>query len=102
MTRYANGANLERRVKADLQKHGWLVVRSAGSRGEVDLIAIGPDLTQRALVQCKRDGRMSLEDRRGLEALADAFSSLPILAYLDGGIQYSRIEGDGYKDWVPE
>ena len=102
MTRYDNGAALERRVRADLQKHGWFVVRSAGSRGEVDLLAIGPDITDRAMIQCKRDGRMSIEDRRGLEALGDAFSALPILAYLDDGIQYSRIEGDGYKDWAPE
>lgn len=102
MTRYSRGADFERRVKSDLQKHGWLVVRSAGSHGEVDLMAMGPELTDRALIQCKRDGRMSLEDRRGLESLGDAFSALPILAYLDDGIQYSRIDGDGYKDWAPE
>ena len=101
MTRYANGANLERRVKADLQKHGWEACRVAGSRGLYDIKANAPG-PQVIYVQCKRDGRMSLQDRRDLENLANAFDGLAILAYLDDGIQYSRIDGDGYKDWVPE
>lgn len=105
MTRYATGAVLERRVEADLQKHGWFARRSPGSRGKVDVLAIAPlsdGLLIAAMIQCKRDGRMSLEDRRALELLASAFNAIPILAYLDDGIQYSRIDGDSYKDWSPE
>jgi len=38
--RYAKGARYERRAKAELEEDGWVVVRSAGSKGGADLVAI--------------------------------------------------------------
>jgi len=38
--RYRKGARYERRAKAELEEDGWVVVRSAGSKGGADLVAI--------------------------------------------------------------
>jgi Holliday junction resolvase len=102
MTQYSRGADFERKVKADLQSNGWFVVRAAGSHGPVDLTAQAPGPIV-AWVQCKRDGKMSLVDRRALQLLAVAFDACPILAFKDddGSLKYSEIYGDSYKDWHP-
>jgi len=55
MTAYERGAAFERRVKADLEKRGYRCIRSAGSHGPVDIVAIGP--AHYLLVQAKTDGR---------------------------------------------
>lgn len=40
---YTSGARAERAVKQAFEARGALVVRSAGSKGKVDLVAIRPD-----------------------------------------------------------
>jgi Holliday junction resolvase len=100
MTNYSRGADFERKVKADLQANGWFVIRAAGSHGPVDLTAQAPGPTI-AWIQCKRDGKMSLVDRRALQDLAKAFDATPILAYKDDGIRYAHIWGDTYVEWDP-
>jgi Holliday junction resolvase len=40
MSRYAVGRRLEWRVRRLLEEQGYFVVRSAGSRGRADLIAV--------------------------------------------------------------
>jgi Holliday junction resolvase len=100
MTQYSRGYAFELKVWKDLQKGGRFIVRSGGSRGPVDLVAVAPGPIV-LLVQCKRDGRLSIEDRRDLYNLAMAFNCTPILAYSDKGVQYSEIRGDAYVDWHP-
>jgi Holliday junction resolvase len=102
MTQYSRGADFERKVKADLQANGYFVVRAAGSHGPVDLTAQAPGPIV-VWVQCKRDGKMSLVDRRALVQLSYAFHATPILAFKDddGDIKYSELDGDGYLDWHP-
>ena len=39
MTNYAVGARLERLIKAQLERQGYTVMRSAGSKGKFDLCA---------------------------------------------------------------
>jgi Holliday junction resolvase len=39
MTNYQSGARLERLARAQLERQGFTVVRSAGSKGPVDLVA---------------------------------------------------------------
>lgn len=39
MTNYQRGADVERSVRAYLESEGWYVIRSAGSKGAVDLLA---------------------------------------------------------------
>lgn len=52
MSKYNKGVNFERRVRKDLENKGYYVVRSAGSKGVFDLIALKQH--RRPLgVQCK-------------------------------------------------
>jgi len=44
MTNYENGANFERRIKKMYESIGWVCIRSAGSRGPIDLICFKGDL----------------------------------------------------------
>lgn len=56
MTKYTRGANYERLMKKRLEALGYYVVRSAGSHGVADLVAIGAPNTYCVpvlLVQCK-------------------------------------------------
>ncbi len=64
------GSNFERRIKTWLEKRGWTVFRSAGSRSPADLIALRPGLTVLA-VQCKASPKPALkkEEIAGLLAL---------------------------------
>ena len=39
MNRYASGANIEREIKKKLESDGFSVIRSAGSKGSIDLVA---------------------------------------------------------------
>lgn len=65
---YRAGSDLERAAKHVLEAEGWFVVRAAGSKGPVDLVAMGNG--QVLLIQCKTSGYMSPDDRRALRGLA--------------------------------
>ena len=57
MTQYQRGANFEREVKKYLEEMGYYVMRSAGSKGLADLIALKKGKT--LLIQCKISGDIS-------------------------------------------
>lgn len=40
MSNYRKGAKYERRAKQELEADGWIVTRSAGSKGVADLVAV--------------------------------------------------------------
>ncbi len=105
-TNYARGAKFERQTKVLLEQHGWFVIRSAGSKGLVDLVAIrnGPIVSKGAiilavgaprviLVQC-RHSTADIGPRRRAE-LAECAKRLGVEAYfvVGGG----RVRG---ADWV--
>ena len=48
-----SGIEQERRVKKHLEAQGWYVIRSAGSHGSFDLVAIHKDLKQIKFIQLK-------------------------------------------------
>lgn len=52
---YVNGITFERKLKHLLEDRGWYVMRSAGSHGIADLIAIQAGVTM--IISCKRDFR---------------------------------------------
>jgi Holliday junction resolvase-like predicted endonuclease len=62
---YARGARLERLARASLQRHGYRVIRSAGSKGPVDLAAFNHEHV--LLVQVKAE-RVTPADRQRLAA----------------------------------
>ena len=84
MTNYNKGRAFEYKVKQLLEERGFYVVRSAGSHGIVDLVAIGKE--QVNLVQCKSDGRISPADRDCLSSLTRLMIDLvPVLAVNEKG-----------------
>lgn len=74
MTLYSIGAAFERRVKADLEELGYFVVRSAGSHGPADLVALKKEengTTKVMLCQCKTGGVISKSEREELIQTAE-------------------------------
>lgn len=75
-TNYARGRAFEYRVRDHLMKLGAVVVvRSAGSKGKIDLLALFPALDSYMewpttgdvwMVQCKRDGKLPADEREAL------------------------------------
>jgi Holliday junction resolvase len=102
MTRYSRGADFERKVKKHLERHGWSVTRAAGSRGPWDLDAKAPGPVC-AYIQCKRDAKLSKQDRSKLILHCLAFDIVPIMAYkdADGEIAYLELFEGPPMEWHP-
>ncbi len=91
MTRYSAGRALEWRVRDLLVQAGFLVVRSAGSKSPVDLLAMPRDTSpvwdvdSGALrgpwaVQCKRGGVLGPGEWNTLLSEALSVSAVPVMA----------------------
>lgn len=98
------GVEVERKVRDDLTAHGYVVYRSAGSRGAADLVAIG--VGEVLFIQCKRSKpQLPPAERRALVWLADRLGAegLPIVATRPPrqGISYRVLTGVGPKDHMP-
>lgn len=98
MTNYASGRRLEWKMKGYFQSLGFFVVRSAGSRSPVDLIAIGSN--RLLLIQCKsgdssftkaeQDDFVNFVHKLGAEAVLvrhDLYKKTKILIYSKPGIR---------------
>lgn len=79
MTNYENGMKLERAVKALLEKNGYLVVCSKGSRGPVDAIAVKPG--EILFVQSKGNGYIAPAARDRLAVLGVQYRATILAAY---------------------
>jgi Holliday junction resolvase len=104
---YRNGADLERAVKHHLEDDGYqLVIKSGGSKGKVDVIALKPG--QVLLIQCKRSGTMSPADRIALRSLACNLGAVPLLArwIKDGNaartIHFAELTSAGMWPWTAD
>lgn len=80
VSQYNRGRSFEYRVKQLYEKHGWFVIRSAGSKGIADLVAIAPDGMEIHFIQCKKNGTISKQEKEILTATAYKYNALPILA----------------------
>jgi len=81
---YIKGYRFEIRVKRKLEKEGYFVVRSAGSHGPPDLVAIGP-LGTIHFIECKvNKDDLTEEERKKLEELAMRYSAKAWLAFREG------------------
>jgi len=91
MTNYANGYAFERTVAGDLNTDGYLVIRSGGSHGAADLVALKPG--QVLLVQAKTNGLISVTDWNELLGIAERVGAVPLLALRPGRglIEYRRL-----------
>lgn len=97
MSHYRSGADLERATRHALEADGYDVIRSAGSKGKVDLLAFKPG--QILAVQCKTNGLCPPAERTELIRLARILGALPIVAAKPVGT-YRLLTGSGPKEWV--
>ncbi len=104
MSHYRNGADFERDVRASLVKDGYEVIRSAGSKTKVDLVAFKTG--EILFVQCKANGLCAPAERAELIRLAGMVGALPIVAYKhkEGRAAavpaYRLLTGPGPKEWA--
>lgn len=77
MSRYAAGRRLEWKARKALEAQGYFVIRSAGSKGPVDLVAFHPDKPWPCFVQCKRS-RFAPKERDALIELAISLQAVPV------------------------
>lgn len=81
------GDYFERQTRSALEAAGWVVVRSAGSLGPADLVALrrnSEGVAHVLLVSCKTDGRTSPAERAALVDVADRSVAEPLLARRPG------------------
>lgn len=106
MSHYRAGADFERAVRLDLIDNGYDVIRSAGSKTKVDLVAFKPG--QALFVQCKRDGRIGPAERTELLRVAGHVDGLAVVAWKVSGksaVLFRRLLGTDpgdYEAWTPD
>lgn len=108
------GAAFERRTIADLERFGYTCIRSAASKGAVDIVA-APSLERVnqgyghvIFVQCKLSNpQIGPAERTALNDLALRAGAVPVVAWWAKhettglkAVHYRRLTGDGPKDWV--
>jgi Holliday junction resolvase len=91
-SKYRLGRALEYRIRDFLRQRGFVVVRTPQSKGPFDLIAIKKGLV--LLVQSKRNGQITLNDRNILFELAESIGAKALIAGMPGvkGIEFWEIE----------
>lgn len=104
MSNYRAGTRIEHLVRDDLTAFGYYLVRSSGSKGAADLVAVGQGLV--LFVQCKRlTPQIPPHERAALVQLADRLGvvGVPVVACKPQRqpIAYRTLTGVGPKDWLP-
>lgn len=109
-TNYQRGADFERRVVKDLERFGYVTIRSAGSHKPADVVAMVDGQT--FVIQCKCDGVLRPEEWNKFWEWAKVAGSTPILASkgpMGSGIIYHRLvsrkDGRGRQPlayWTPQ
>lgn len=111
-TNYTRGAAFERKVAKDLERYGYVTVRSAGSHSPADVIAMHYGTI--VCVQCKLDGYVPTDERNKLWEFAVSAGATPVMAepHKQGrktGIIYRRLtsskDGRGrqpWESWTPQ
>lgn len=99
------GARFEREVIAYLEELGYDCIRSAASKGAVDIVAVPPDVSSpppMLFVQCKlSDPVISPAERTALLGLSVRGDALPIVAWrVDGRPWFRMLTGPGPKEWT--
>ncbi len=90
---YRAGYLLELSTKKKWEEKGFYVIRSAGSHGIADLVALCSGSSGNPLVyliQCKTKGKISLSDRHNLKMTADSLGATAVLVYRDEKNKYTE------------
>lgn len=80
---YAKGRNFEYYIKQKLEKDGCFVIRSAGSHGVFDLIAIKNGIAWG--IQCKKGGYISKAEKDNIIWTAKLYGIIPCIAIKKDG-----------------
>lgn len=102
MSNYDRGVRLERAVRHSLESDGYEVIRSAGSKTKVDLIAIKAG--ELLLIQCKAGtGVVSPAERASLVSTASKVGACPIVVTKADRepMRWRLLTGVGPQDWMP-
>lgn len=89
-TNYSRGRSFEYQVRNHLLKDGFVCIRSAGSKGSIDLIAGREGVV--LAVQCKKNGRIPASERRRLRQDASQFGAIPVLAEQSRGVVFYEVK----------
>ena len=105
---YQRGRNFEYRVKKDMEKRGYLVLRSPASKSPVDLYCMKKN--ELVFIQCKLNGVIGVTEWNTFFDYSKYVGALPILAEnVKGKILYSEAieKKDGShrkqpkREWLP-
>lgn len=102
---YARGARVENQVRDHLGERGYDVVRSAGSKGKIDLVAFNDH--ELCFIQVKiTDGQTSPAERRELIRQATRAGACPLVAFKEKvgnrvHIRFRELTGVGPREYVP-
>ena len=110
------GANFELKVMHDLEGHGYTCLRSSGSRGAVDVVAVAElgrfnlfDETGYLLfIQCKiTNPVIPPYERTAVQDLAMRAAAIPLVAHWAADqttglmrVHYRMLTGPGPRDWA--
>ena len=106
VSNYRNGGDLERAAKKHLETEGYYVVKSAGSKGLADLVALKRGET--LLIQCKTRGTMTRAARMALRMLALRVGATPLLCswYKEGSAarvpSFGELVAAGLLPWTAD
>jgi hypothetical protein len=96
------GANFELQIMAHLKERGYDVLRSSGSRGKIDVVAVGDVHT--LWIQAKVSNPLiSPAERRAVRSVAArvGVDALPLVSYrIKGQVCFRLLTGDGPKAWA--
>lgn len=104
MSKYSDGYRFECMTRDDLREQGYEVMRSAGSKGKIDVLGMKPG--QLLFVQCKINGKCSPAERAEVFRLSRMVGAVPLVAYKhkDGRsaavVKYRMLTGSGPSAWV--
>ena len=79
MSNKSSGTDFERKVKRHLEKLGYCAVRSAGSSGPADVVALKFGCMP-LFVQCKKNGRLDAGEWNELLDFSLKAGAMPVLA----------------------
>lgn len=104
---YGDGTKFENETKHFLKLRGFEVIRSAGSKGKIDLVAFRPE--ELLFIQCKLNGMCPPIERKKLRAFSAMVNAVPLVASAGDGsttirpvVIFRRLTGDGpyeYREW---
>jgi Holliday junction resolvase len=99
----AAGDRFEYRVRDTLVSQGWVVSRSAGSQGAMDLVALKAGRAP-LLVSCKTNGRIDPWERQRLLGVAEQAGAMPVVVWRvrPGVMAMDRLTPSGARVHVAE